>query len=146
MPNVPRPKRSGYLGQFFRQCCLFFLIQMFLLLLLVCIQSDRPMSRPQHMKARFRWRHFLPYILNGQASLAFLPTALFPATARIYIVKGWWPELGIFGFFELSNNKKWFFIKLITYFCTSPIKKAHSQSNWLDKKGQKNHFFYYWKN
>ena len=35
-------------------------------------------------------------------------------------------------FFHFFNNKKWFFcifIKLITYFCTSPIKKALSQSN-----------------
>ena len=31
-------------------------------------------------------------------------------------------ELGTFGIFEFLNNKKWFFfIKLATYFCTSPI-------------------------
>ena len=30
-----------------------------------------------------------------------------------------------------------FFIKLITYFCTIPIKKAHSQSNQLLKKFKK---------
>ena len=45
-------------------------------------------------------------------------------------------------FFNFFNNKKWFFaffIKLITYFCTSPIKKKnHSQSNYLDKN-IKNH-------
>ena len=34
-------------------------------------------------------------------------------------------------FLNFFNNKKWFFcifIKLVTYFCTSPIKKALSQS------------------
>ena len=41
------------------------------------------------------------------------------------------------------NNKKWFFaifMKIITYFCTSPILKAHSQSNLFDKKCKKSFF------
>ena len=43
-------------------------------------------------------------------------------------------------FWNFSISKKRFvgiFIKLITYFCTSPIWKAHSQSNKLGKKCKK---------
>ena len=40
-------------------------------------------------------------------------------------------------FVNFFHNKKGFFgifYQVITYFCTSPISKAHSQSNYLDKK------------
>ena len=46
-------------------------------------------------------------------------------------------------FLILFNNKNAFiafFIKFITYFCTSPILKAHSESNELDKKCKKSFF------
>ena len=41
-----------------------------------------------------------------------------------------WALSGIFEFFSIIKKDLFaFFIKLITYFCTSPIYKAHSQSN-----------------
>ena len=52
--------------------------------------------------------------------------------------------MGTFGiFYNFVNNKNdflTFFIKLITYFRTSPIKKAKSQSNYFDKKCKKSIF------
>ena len=42
-----------------------------------------------------------------------------------------------FIFSLIKNNFFAFFIKLTTYFCTSPIYKAHSQSNKLDKNANK---------
>ena len=45
-----------------------------------------------------------------------------------------------FIFSIIKNDFFVFFIKLITYLWTSPILKAHSQSNYLDKKCQKSIF------
>ena len=57
-----------------------------------------------------------------------------------------WALSVFFNFSIIRNDFIAFYIKSITYFCTSPILKANSQSNKLDKKYKKSFYRYRWRN